>query len=81
MKNPTLKFMAKSFVNNLINTYMKTINANIDIFNTEDSAIRAFNKAKVKCQLLKSTLGHYFIDRSFEALKDWPTKYKLLNEK
>jgi hypothetical protein len=60
---------------------MKTINKNIDIFNNEAEAIRAFNKSKVKCQLLKSTLGHYFIDRGFEALEAWPTKYKLLKEK
>jgi hypothetical protein len=62
---------------------MKTINENIDIFRSETAAFKAFNSSKVPCQLLKSTfLGtNYFIDRSKTAIKDWPNKYRLIDEK
>jgi hypothetical protein len=63
---------------------MKTINPNIDIFNDYVKAAQAFEKSKVPCQLLEAEFGklkNYFIDRSKQALKDWPNHYKLISEK
>ena len=62
---------------------MKTINPQIDIFNDYVKASRAFEKSNVPCDLLESnTMGKsYFIDRSKEALKEWPKHYKLIATK
>lgn len=63
---------------------MKTINTNIQIFNTVEQAKRFFNKVDRPCHLLKARVGRaevYFVDMAKEALEAWPTKYELLNEK
>lgn len=63
---------------------MKTINENIDIFEKLETARRAFNKSKVPCQLLETfTMGRavWFLDRSKQAIIDWPKHYILLDEK
>jgi len=59
----------------------KTVNSNIDIFTSLKSAERAFIKSDVPCQLLKSTYGAYFLDRSKTAIVDWPKQYVLISEK
>ena len=60
----------------------KTINPDIDIFETEISAKKAFNKTTVPCHLLYvESMKNYFIDRSKTALTDWPKHYKLISEK
>lgn len=62
----------------------KTINPDIDIFEKLSTAKAAFEKSKVPCQLLEAmTLGKatYFLDRSKEAIKEWPSLYKLIDEK
>lgn len=63
---------------------MQTVNPNIDIFKTLESARRAFNRSKVACQLLESQFagqGIWFVDRSKEAIIEWPKHYILLDEK
>lgn len=62
----------------------KTINPQIDIFTDPKTAERAFIKSEVPCHLLESTFAGkpvWFIDRSKEAVKDWPQRYKLILEK
>ena len=62
----------------------KTINPQIDIFEKETSAVRAFNKSTVPCQLLSSLFAGktvWFLDRSKQAILDWPEHYKLVSEK
>ena len=59
---------------------MKTINPEIDIFNTYEKALSAFNKSDKECHLLKSKFG-YFVDRSKTALECWPKQYELIKSK
>jgi hypothetical protein len=63
-----------------IKNMAKTINSQIDIFSTFKQAEAAFNKSKVPCMLLEARTG-WFIDRSKEAILDWPKNYKLIAEK
>jgi len=63
---------------------MKTINSQIDIFNSLESAERAFQRSTVPCQMLYFKFGRsntWFVDRSKEAIKDWPQNYTLQKEK
>jgi len=61
---------------------MKTINKDILIFNSLESAIKKFKSTTKGCQLLHSkTYKSYFIDFSKTALKAWPNHYTLINEK
>lgn len=63
---------------------MRTINPQIDIFESYEKAMKAFNKSTVPCQLLESSFGRiptWFVDRSKEAIKEWPQHYKLISEK
>ena len=63
---------------------MKTINPDIDIFNDLEKSIKAFEKSKVPCQLLEADFGrlkNYFVDRSKQAIIDWPKRYRLISEK
>jgi hypothetical protein len=60
----------------------KTINPDIDIFDNEAAAKKAFQKSKVSCHLLYvESQKDYFIDRSRTALNEWPNLYKLIEEK
>ncbi len=59
----------------------KTLNKDIDIFNTLRAAQKAFDASKVPCQLLHSTYNDYFIDRSKTAIHEWPQLYKLIKDK
>jgi len=63
----------------------KTINPQIDVYNNFDAAMKAFNKSKVGCHLLKTTVPgmktSYFIDRSKQAIIDWPQHYALMFNK
>ena len=63
---------------------MKTINPDIDIFNNLEKALKSFEKCETPCQLLEAKMGKktdYFLDRSKEAIKEWPNLYKLIAEK
>ena len=63
---------------------MKTINPDIDIFNNLEKALKSFEKCETPCQLLEAKMGKktdYFLDRSKEAIKEWPNLYKLISEK
>jgi hypothetical protein len=66
-------------IKNTININMKTINNQITIHNTLQSAERAYNKANSAHLLL--AIGVYFVDRSKSAIIEWPKKYKLIKEK
>lgn len=60
----------------------KTLNKDIDTYNSEDSAKKAFDKATTPCHLLHSKpYKAWYIDRSKTALAAWPTSYTLLGEK
>ena len=62
---------------------MKTINEDIDVFNTYKQALRAFNKT-ASGHLLEAKVGsksYYYIDRAKTAKELWEHKYKLLKEK
>ena len=59
---------------------MKTINKDIDIFNTLDKAVNAFGKCKVPCMLLKAD-NMWYLDRSKQAIVNWPALYELIKEK
>jgi hypothetical protein len=59
----------------------KTINQDIDIFTNLKKAEKAFTNSPVPCMLLKSTYGDYFLDRSKQAIVDWPRLYTKLAEK
>ena len=60
----------------------KTINSEIDIFETLKSAQTAFDKSKVPCMLLEAPrYKAWFVDKSKQAIIDWPTKYVKLAEK
>jgi hypothetical protein len=63
---------------------MKTINENIQIFNSLNKAQKYFNQCATPCHLLESfSLGRavWFVDKSKSAIIDWPKHYILLNEK
>ena len=61
---------------------MKTINPNMQIFNTLTSATKAFNKETKSCHLLYAKrYDVYFIDTAKEALEAWPNHYNLINQK
>lgn len=61
---------------------MKTINNNVQIFNSELSAKRYFNKQKNNCQLLYAQMTKsYYVDHSKTLIKEWPNHYKLIQEK
>lgn len=63
---------------------MKTINPNIEIFNTLAQAQRYFDKCDKPCHLLKSHFGKaetFFVDKAKEALEAWPNHYTLIAEK
>jgi hypothetical protein len=56
----------------------------IDIFNNLEKALKSFEKCETPCQLLEAKMGKktdYFLDRSKEAIKEWPNLYKLISEK
>ena len=60
---------------------MKTLNQNIQIFNTLKKANAYFNKMTIPCHLLKARVGrtdYFFVDSAKEALEAWPNKYELL---
>jgi len=64
---------------------MKTINPDIQIFNSEVAARRYFTKI-TSGHLLKtrndSRYGmHWFVDRSKEAVREWPNHYTLMDTK
>lgn len=58
----------------------KTINKDIDIFGSILTAIKAFEESKVPCHLLKAE-DSWYIDRSKNAIKEWPNLYTLVKEK
>lgn len=60
---------------------MKTINDQMSIHYTLKSAKAAFSKCKEPCMLLSSKYGTYFVDRSKQAIVDWPKLYTLIIEK
>ena len=63
---------------------MRTINPEIEIFETLTSAKRYFNKQNAPCMLLESKFGKanaWFVDKSKQAIVEWPKHYILLNEK
>lgn len=60
---------------------MKTINKDIDIFNTEKSALKAFNKLNHADLLYSPQIRMYYVDKTKTAIKDWPQHYKLINTK
>ena len=61
---------------------MKTLNRDIDVFNSFESAERAFIKSKVSCDFLYSSpYKAWYIDRSKTALKTWPKLYELVTAK
>lgn len=59
---------------------MKTSNKEIEMFKTLVSAQKAFAKIE-SGQLLKSITGSYFVDKSWEAKKQWPKHYLVLRSK
>lgn len=62
------------------NNMAKTINKDIDIYNSLTAAKKAFDKSTVSCDLLKTSTD-YYIDRSKTALKAWPNLYTLVETK
>ena len=60
----------------------RTINRQIDIFETLKSAQSAFDKCKVPCMLIEApSYKSWFVDKSKQAIIDWPDKYVKINEK
>jgi hypothetical protein len=60
---------------------MKTINKDIEIFNTEISASSFFKTIKSGHILHAPREKAYFVDQSKTALEAWPNKYILMDEK
>jgi hypothetical protein len=59
---------------------MKTINKDIEIFNSLAKAEIYFDKCQAPCHLLKHG-NDYFVDKSKTALENWPKLYTLIKEK
>ena len=59
---------------------MRTINQDMDIFTSLKKAEKAFINSPLPRMLLESKFG-WFLDRSKQAIVDWPKQYKLLAEK
>jgi hypothetical protein len=59
----------------------KTINQDIDIFNNEAAARKAFNKTTSSHLLYSKTYKNWFVDKSKTAILDWPLAYTLIAEK
>ena len=60
---------------------MKTINSEIDIFNTLEKAEKAFNKVESADLLYASSSKMWYVDVSKDAIKQWPKLYTLISTK
>jgi hypothetical protein len=59
----------------------KTINKDIDIFNSEEAARKAFKKTTSSQLLYAKGYKSWYVDKSKTALGEWPTLYTLVDEK
>ena len=60
---------------------MRTINKDIDVFETLAEAEKAFEKIDSGHLLLAEGIGLYYVDKSKQAVKHWPRHYKIYKEK
>ncbi len=59
----------------------KTINKDIDIFDSATPAFKAFNKTTSGDLLYSVSYKSWFVDRSKTAHKEWPKLYTRLKSK
>jgi hypothetical protein len=62
----------------------RTINPQIEIFNNVVKATKYFDNQTEPCQLLESIVfgkATWFVDKSKQAIVEWPKHYTIINEK